>query len=149
MSGRCGLGGLWGRRQLIRRSFVANRSEELMRHGGNFVKGVQSKEMISINSKPMWTTGAVDHTLEIGPWKCNHRFHVLDGLFHDVVLGCDFLRPTRAIIDFSNQCLTIQDTSNITYRRYVAQCRRRARIMCRLGKTRCQHRKPPTRSTQV
>lgn len=81
-----------------------------MRHGGKFIKG--QIDLYSAKNTRLQTTGTVDLKLEIGPRHFNHHFVIMDGLSYDVVLGRNFLRPTRATISFRNNCVTIKDASN-------------------------------------
>eukprot|EP00624_Nannochloropsis_granulata_P003559 evm.model.NODE_27998_length_27464_cov_27.523705.8 len=87
--------------------FFTRRYDQLMRHGGQFVQGLQV-QLAGADNTLLKTTGAVELVLEIGPRKFRHRFIVIDGLKHDVILGCDFLRATRATINFGNSSLTIE-----------------------------------------
>ena len=97
-------------RSCISMAFMTKWHDALMRHGGKFVEGVQVR-LAGADNKPLRTTGVVDLTLQVGPRKFRHRFIVIDGLRHDVILGCDFLRATRATIDFGKGCLTIEDSA--------------------------------------
>lgn len=94
-------------RSCISMEFFTRWYDQLMQHGGQFVQGLQV-QLAGADNKLLWTTGAVDLVLEIGPRKFRHRFIVIDGLKHDVILGCDFLRATRATINFGNSSLTIE-----------------------------------------
>ena len=97
-------------RSCISMAFLTKWHDGLMRHGGKFVEGVQV-QLAGADNKPLRTTGVVDLTLQIGPRKFRHRFIVIDGLRHDVILGCDFLRATRATINFGRGCLTIEGSA--------------------------------------
>ena len=65
--------------------------------------------MFTADGKPMTVRGTVDLSLNINGLIVPFYFHVVEHLYHQMLLGVDFLTKTRTNIDFSDGKITFYD----------------------------------------
>lgn len=72
------------------------------------VKG-EGKYLFTADGKPIQIQGTTELSVKIHGLSIPFTFHVLRGLNHNIILGCDFLTQTNAQIDMSNGFISFCD----------------------------------------
>ena len=94
-------------------SILSGRTFERLKKTSNRLQLKQSKRhtrLLSADASPMLVSADVDVDLKIGGLSLPFTFCVIDKLDFDIILGMDFLRESRAVIDIRSNSLIIFDS---------------------------------------
>ncbi|TNN15396.1 Gap-Pol polyprotein [Schistosoma japonicum] len=85
---------------VVHRSFVSNKKVPL---------GPASRDhhLITADGRVIQAQFSTTLTLQFGGLLCKQRFLVCDYITWDIILGVDFLRKNRALVDFSTSCVLV------------------------------------------
>ncbi|KAH8871863.1 Retrovirus-related Pol polyprotein from transposon 17.6 [Schistosoma japonicum] len=87
-------------KSVVRRSFVSNIKVPLE-------PASRRHHLITADGSVIQAQFSTILTLQFGGFLCKQRFLVCDYITWDIILGVDFLRKNRALVDFSTSCVLV------------------------------------------